>query len=623
MDKPITPAGPKDSASSFLDDLLSDNGGATGIFGSVTSPDPASPTAPRATSEPERPLSWNAEPTTPLPPQKPSSLAEPVVHKVVFGGGSAENSAEILDRMRFASSERPPVPEKPSSAESANWPPAAADPSNIGRNVGGFTQLLQTLGTDPAPPAPAPPATASQAPPAPTPSPAQNSGFTSLLQSLGTPASPATSAPDLFKPVPPVSHFTPDPFKPAQAASPFFPEPPKPAPASSGSGGFTELLRAAPLTGPGFAGPQSSFPGLGAAPVTARPASEPMPPPKNEPGSFTQLFGTFGGASAGQVPLVSSPRETPPPPAAAPGSFTSMMSIDPQSLPPAPPFQARPMTAGPDLTMDRGRPAETGRDPFSATSMAEAQPAPGTPPATGGGITRLIRMLDEPAVAPAPRVEASAPPPPLAGAGVWTQTFASLSETAAPPQAGFPPPRDAGFPGAMTEPAMAAPPPPSSSSGPSEFTRILDASKLREMAMRGGQAPSAAAPAPAAAPQNVAPPPPQFQMPNYPVPGMPAAPGMPQAGAFPPPQPGQIPGYPPMNYGAHPGAAPGMLGTTPQMPGMYAPVPPPMPVVPPIPAVKPPEPAAGKLQQFIPLLLVLIIVMLVVLLVTVIFLLKH
>jgi hypothetical protein len=48
-----------------------------------------------------------------------------------------------------------------------------------------------------------------------------------------------------------------------------------------------------------------------------------------------------------------------------------------------------------------------------------------------------------------------------------------------------------------------------------------------------------------------------------------------------------------------------------------------MPVVPPIPAVKPPEPAAGKLQQFIPLLLVLIIVMLVVLLVTVIFLLKH
>jgi hypothetical protein len=39
--------------------------------------------------------------------------------------------------------------------------------------------------------------------------------------------------------------------------------------------------------------------------------------------------------------------------------------------------------------------------------------------------------------------------------------------------------------------------------------------------------------------------------------------------------------------------------------------------------MKPAEPGMGKLQQFVPLLLVLVIVLLVVLLVTVIFLLKH
>jgi hypothetical protein len=56
---------------------------------------------------------------------------------------------------------------------------------------------------------------------------------------------------------------------------------------------------------------------------------------------------------------------------------------------------------------------------------------------------------------------------------------------------------------------------------------------------------------------------------------------------------------------------------------MYAPPPIPAPAVPQAPTVKPVEAGPGKLQQFVPLLLVLIIVLLVVLLVTVIFLLKH
>ena len=66
-----------------------------------------------------------------------------------------------------------------------------------------------------------------------------------------------------------------------------------------------------------------------------------------------------------------------------------------------------------------------------------------------------------------------------------------------------------------------------------------------------------------------------------------------------------------------------MGGGLPQAPGMHAPAPPQMPAAPQAPTVKPPEGGMGKLQQYIPLLLVLIIVLLVGLLVTVIFLMKH
>jgi hypothetical protein len=82
-----------------------------------------------------------------------------------------------------------------------------------------------------------------------------------------------------------------------------------------------------------------------------------------------------------------------------------------------------------------------------------------------------------------------------------------------------------------------------------------------------------------------------------------------------------MPSYP-MNYGPHAGAMPAPGGSMPQTPGMYLPAAP-MPAVPPAPQLKPAEPGMGKLQQYVPLLLVVTIVLLVVLLVTIIFVMKH
>jgi len=158
MDKPTTPGG--SNPSPWPEESGSDQSfGATGVFRVVET------TAPPAGSAPEPWLQElrAQEPPKPLPPPKP--LAEPVVHKVVLGTG-AENSPELLDRMRLASAERASVAE----------PPPA--PASSGAGAGGFTALLRTLEEDSAAPAPA-------APPAPAPRPpAQESGFTSLLLRL-------------------------------------------------------------------------------------------------------------------------------------------------------------------------------------------------------------------------------------------------------------------------------------------------------------------------------------------------------------------------------------------------------------------------------------------------------
>ncbi|MGD0901314.1 MAG: hypothetical protein ABR924_00105 [Terracidiphilus sp.] len=595
MDKATKPDG--SNASPWPEESGSEQGfGATGVFQVVKTPEAPAGPAPSGL-ESFFPENRAPEPARPLPPPAPRSLAEPVVHKVVFGAG-AESSPELLDRMRLASAERAPLAEKVPAAGSG------------GAGSGGFTELLRTLGSDSAPPPP-PPAQEAPAPARPAPP----SGFTSLLQTLNAPEAAAP-------PVRPV------------------PEQPRSVPAASGSSGFTELLR---TTGGADAGPGASglaAPGPGEAPFFAGAAGAVPPAAEGKPGAFTQLFGTFGSEASAPAPAAS--ERGPAPSAAKADSFTRMLSLEPQPPAREPAFQEErkplPGSLNYGVTPGMAGPAAPVRDPFAAPA-AETPPEESTPPGSGVGITRLIQMLDEPSRPPAVPVEAPRVSPPLGKEpGAWTQTFASLSTPsepapaarapawASPPPsaAAAPPAREVQFPGGLNEPVVHP-----AASGPSEFTRILDASRMREMAMRGGagaanlpQAPLPQAPPPPA-PAPFSPP----AMPSYPLPaappmgGMPGMGAMPQPGVYPPPLP-QPPAYP-MSYAPPAAVMPAAGAGLPQPPGMYAPAPPPMPAAPQALPVKPPDAAPGKLQQLVPVLLVVIIVLLIALLVTVIFLMKH
>ena len=553
----------------------------------------------------------------------PKALSEPVVHRVVFGGGAGESSAELLDRMRMASAERVAAPEKAPAAEpGAKSAAVSPDPLAGGQGSAGFTQLLRTLGSD----LPSPAVAAAPIPAPETRRPIQESGLTSLLQTPGPPPSS----------VPPE-----DPIKRIEPAVPSIAEEPRRAPTAPGTGGFTELLQTIPGGAAEFGDPQTQAltqpAGLGEAP-DAGSATRGIPaPPENKPGTFTQLFGTLGGTEAS--PPAPIERGTGESTHGGAGSFTRMLSLEQQSAPAAPPFheENKPSAASLDYghTPQTAEPARTSRDPFSSSPLRETQPDQSMPPGSGAGITRLIQMLDQPTSASAQRMEdAPVSVPPGKGPGIWTQTFASLAtpnEPAAPEAKTpewTPPPapplapgpavaRDAHFSGSQNEPAVSASAAAGITAGPSEFTRILDASRIRELAMKGSQAPQAATPPPP--PQSFAPLTP-LPIPSYPVPVPPYAGGVPHPGVYPPPQP-QMPGYP-MNYGPHAGAMPAPGGSLPQPPGMYIPASP-MPAVPPAPQVTPIEPGLGKLQQYVPLLLVVTIVLLVVLLVTIIFVMKH
>ena len=521
--------------------------GASSVFQVVKLPEAA-----------EKPPASAAEYRAPAPlsPQQVlgnTTLEEPVVHKVVLGGSVDPMSSGILDRIRLASAEKAPDVE-----------PA--------KGSGGFTQLLRTLEVDApvagARPLPVPPA-----------QPTQESGFTSLLRTLGSEDKPAAPPADQVK----IEQVRPTQPGPIAAA-------PAPAP-----GGFTELLQVVPAADPTF----------------NRPAFAAEPPPvQSQPGSFTQLFSSL---SAPEAPLPAAPAARRPAASSA-GSFTQMLSIEPlaPAAPVEPPYyESKPATGSMNygLTPETPSVSQSARsviDPFAPAPLPEIQPAQ-SPQQGSVGITRLIRMLDEPSTLPAPRVEAAPTPPAAGGPGVWTQTFASLAA-----------PNDAPVPTA-TEPDRAPPvsysppPAPGAAAGPSEFTRILDASRIREMAMRGEQVPVTENPASAPQPRNFAVPPPP-QMPSYPVaPPPPPIAAMPPV--YPPAQP-QMPAY----YPPHAGSLPAP-GTGVPQPGMYAPAAPTPPAVQP-PAAKP-APPASKLQQLVPVLLIAIVVLLVVILVTVIFLMKH
>jgi hypothetical protein len=641
MDKPTTPPGGDASRTPWADESASEPSvGATGLFGTLSMPGetqpwepvlpPAAPTF--APAAPPAQSAWTApaSPPMPLPPAATTAppvsakpLAEPVVHKVVVGGGNEENPSELLDRIRMVSAER----------ATSEKPAAPAAPAPAGQGSSGFTELLRTLGSEtPVPRKSAPAAAPSVA----------NSGFTSLLQTLNAPTKPvaAQAPPPAMPPPAAVSHSgsgefaglqtaPAPPFAPVGASTPapaawqplaseapqavpaaaYTPTPP-PVPASAPStGGFTELLR---MTGPGSFGsvaPSAPFgEPLSGPPAASNPAMSssfaPVAPAANQPGEFTRLFGTFSAteASAPPPPAPSAPE---PYSGGGAGSFTRMLSIEQHSEPMQPVYreEAAPMRTGMDYGLTPGAPAAqsgnatnypAANDPAKDIFWqppADTAPIPESTPAAGVGITKLIQMLDAPARQEAPPMAPPPAPSTSGGPGVWTQTFASLSSTAPPPAAAPPSPPSWQAPMA---PAMPAPPP--SPSGPSEFTRIMDSSKMREQAMKGG-APAAAPPPPA---QPFAPMPP-MQIPAFQAPPMPQVPPMPPAqpmgGMKPMPQPGGF--VPPPMAGGF--AAPHV--PTPQLPAVQA-------------------PAAGKLQQLVPVLLVVAIVLLVVVLVTVIFLLK-
>lgn len=586
MDKPTTSGGSGSTKLPWPEDSGSESSfGATGVFGTISLPVPpeASAAAPGTESGKARSLPPSVlKPPQPTPGAK--ALQEPVVHKVVFGGSADDKPAELLDRIRAVSAERAAITDKPAA-------PAAG-----GQGSGGFTELLRSIGGDAGAPAPAVvPVPAPQARPA-----APVSGFTSLLQTLNAPETKAPAAAN--------------PIKPMQVelrAAPAEPSRANPAPAP---GSFTELLR---VTGTGepesgsAPAPNFGFGELG-GPGPSSPSPVSPAPIENKQGTFTQLFSTFGAAEPSAPAPVAREAEGAYSGGGA-GSFTRMLSLEQQSAAPAPAYrEERTVSAGdPDYgfrpgAIDRGATdaAATSRDPFSQ-ALPEVEPvAQNTPQSSGVGITRLIQMLDEPATAPVPAAPAPTVSAPAGeGPGVWTRTFASLDSpgeakpAAANPPGWTPPPGVKEFTPSVT-PADFRP------AGPSEFTRILDASRLREEAMKGGPAaggiPAAAAPA-----QGFGPHVPPVAMPGFPA-AAPAMPGMrptPQPGGYALPQTPPAPAFP-MNF-----AAPAVA-----MPAPPASLPP---------AVKAPQPGAGKLQAYVPLLLAMIIVLLVVLLVTVIFLMKH
>src|SRR5580658_1151645 len=109
MDEPSNPRGPNDIP--WPEDSGSEQDfGASGVFKVV---DPA-----EAKMQPPTGLGAGTPGNRPADPFNPPSfigsrpVVEPTVHKVVLGGG-AENSPELLDRIRMASQEKAATIEKP------------------------------------------------------------------------------------------------------------------------------------------------------------------------------------------------------------------------------------------------------------------------------------------------------------------------------------------------------------------------------------------------------------------------------------------------------------------------------------------------------------------------------
>ncbi len=412
----------------------------------------------------------------------------------------------------------------PGSAPAA--PPAsstaAAEPE-----PGSFTRLFTSFAVPSTPPPSAPAApTPSPAPAAPEPpSHASEGSFTQLFSAFGTETqSHRQDPPEASAPAGASSQH---------AAVEAFPTVPAPAtePAS-----FTQLFSA--VTTPATAPPHPPPPHFNEASSTPSPLqASPATQQTASPESFTQMFQALSprAETAGQeLPRAASPFADPPatrndaslrqgPAEPQGGTFTQLFNtLDDQREPGKPQdkgfadpgFAARPLPPGPsgvsaqsDLGASqvfsslRASPPAPQTPSFSPLESSASQPpaagprqTPGFPSsqAAPGELTRLLRSLGQetvPAAAPA----AYRPPLAAQDAGSDARLDALNSRGAAPVP----------YPSAPVVPQPAAPSlpaqpqfPASASSGPSEFTRIMNASALREAALRE----TGAAPANAAAP---------------------------------------------------------------------------------------------------------------------------
>jgi hypothetical protein len=521
-------------------------------------------------------------------------LQEPIVHKVVLGGGSATAPIDLLELLRTNSPVVEPAP-RPALAEPRGDPstaafqavPAPPPGSPLGQPNEGFTQLLRALSGDSSP------ASAAEQPVA------AKRAVVSSDSRLSRPESEFTSS---------VRTRNANDGDDQLEKRPNPLAPPRSTPPSQGVGSFTALLQGFSGSGPDSGEPQpkplyeNPGPASSALPHTA-PAYDAEQP---KPGAFTQLFSALTPEAtnlAAAQPAATKSRAANPPaiytehnsmsrPSGEQASFTQLISTIGEPSPGTPAYRGEPLGSNQPPTGITG---------WSSASAPRLQPESS---AGGGGLTQLIRTLDEPAKGleqPSPYPPVDQTPTPADGS-IFTQAYKKLDQpvnpsSPVPPPAYSPPSRLSAtqvYQPPLTGGIFPAASAPNLPAGPSEVTRILDASKLREMQRQGIAAPPAG-PAVAAQPS-------------------PSQPAMPM-----PPVPPYLQWQPPQVPPAPLPGQPLQFNPAMQMPQFMPPA-----QVPPIPApALAAPPALGKMQQYLPLFAIIIIFLLIVILVTVVFLLKH
>ena len=488
-------------------------------------------------------------------------------------------------------------------------PPPASEPKvEPTPSSGSFTQLFQAL--DPKPPA-QPAQQTPRAQPSSTPDPVPSSDspkspatFTQFFSAIDPPITPAPSAP------------TPATAIHQSAATP-------PPPANPAAGSFTQLFQAIDQAGSAVKSP--------IRPEPQAPAAAPDP---HSPGSFTQLFQAVG-SSATEPPPAATPKSFNPPPTPAnthptpPGSFTELFrAIDPGTNPQPPaPIAQRPASTMATVPVNNPEPQpassftqifraiEGTPNPSASPNPAQqtwgqvpqsqnapivpppyAPPVSETPRSEESNLTQLLRNLDQSgSVEPPPSPAAKKPDAftSLYGERQSPNPVERMQPSSPATNVGQPPRTEF-----AAAPGRTAPSEPTAG-GASDFTRIIQASSLREQALKQGEQ-SIEAPKPPAQAAPTAPPLPQPQIPGFP-------------GAAPPqfPHPSVLP---PLNFGHGNAMPPAQPFRAPNLaPPQWMP-----------PAPQPPAPAPpAKAQPLLPLILIGIIFVLVVVLVAVVFLMKH